>query len=100
MTKGVSYRAYYVANRQRILDTNNARAREKRQEENEDERQQRRERDRKAYNERKAKQIKDAFLARANDVEGDWKFVYQKLATLENLQRISNRQLDFLLTLQ
>ena len=100
MTKGASYRAYYVANRQRILDTNNARAREKRQEETEEEQQQRREKDRKAYNERKAKQIKDVLLTRANEVEGDWKIVYQKLATLENLQRISSRQLDFLLTLQ
>jgi hypothetical protein len=100
MTKGEAYRAYYVANRDRILETNKTRAREKRQEATEEEQQQRREKDRLAYHERKAKQIKEAFLTRVREVEGDWKIVYQKLAELQNLAHISKKQFDFLLTLR
>jgi hypothetical protein len=100
MTKGEAYRAYYVANRDRILETNKTRAREKRQGATEEQQRERREKDRIAYHERKAKQIKDAFLTRMGEVEGDWKIVYQKLSELQNLADISKKQFDFLLTLR
>lgn len=100
MTKGEAYRAYYVANRERILETNKTRAREKRQEATEEQQRERREKDRTAYHERKAKQIKEAFLTRAREVDSEWKVVYEKLATLQNLATISKKQFDFLLTLR
>lgn len=100
MTKGEAYRAYYMANRERILETNKTRAREKRQEATEEQQRERREKDRTAYYERKAKQIKEAFLTRAKEVDSEWKVVYEKLATLQNLATISKKQFDFLLTLR
>jgi hypothetical protein len=100
MTKGEAYRAYYVANRERILETNKTRAREKRQEATEEQQRETREKDRTAYHERKAKQIKEAFLTRAKEVGSEWKGVYEKLATLQNLATISKKQFDFLLTLR
>ena len=100
MTKGEAYRAYYVANRERILETNKTRAREKRQEATEEQQREKREKDRTAYHERKAKQIKEAFLTRVGEVEGDWKIVYQKLATLHNLGDISKKHFEFLLRLR
>jgi len=100
MTKGEAYRAYYVANRERILETNKTRAREKRQEATEEQQRETREKDRTAYHERKAKQIKEAFLTRAKEVGSEWKVVYEKLSTLQNLATISKKQFDFLLTLR
>jgi hypothetical protein len=103
MTKGESYRIYYLKNRERILEANKERgkeAREKRREASEEDKEKQRNKDRIAFYQRRAKHIKDALLLRASEVEGAWKTVYETLATARNLADITKKQMDFLLTLR
>jgi len=101
--KGEAYRAYYLANREKILEANKERSREyreKRRNASEEEQEERRNKDRIVFYQRRAKQIKEALLQRANEVDGDWRIVYQTLATVRNLADIPKKQMDFLLTLR
>jgi hypothetical protein len=102
MTKGEAYRAYYLANRERILEANRERGRayrEKRREASEEEQIKRREKDRNSFYERRSKNVKTLLLEKAEEVDDDWSVVYRKLATLNNLGDVSKKQLDFLLSL-
>ena len=101
--KGEAYRAYYLANRDKILEANKERSREyreKRRNASEEEQEVRRNKDRILFYQRRAKQIKDALLQRASEVEGDWRIVYRTLATVRNLADIPKKQMDFLLTMR
>ena len=93
-----AYRQYYQENREKILEANKERRRIKRQDETQ--RLRLREQERVAHYQRRAKDIKDAFLECAERAEGEWKTVYQKLATLHNLGSITAKQFEFLLTLR
>ncbi len=102
MTKGEAYRAYYVANRERILEANRERGRayrEKRRKASDAEQTKRREKDRNAFYQRRAKNTKTLLLEKAEDAADGWDIVYRKLATLTNLGDISKKHLNFLLSL-
>lgn len=92
MTKGEKYRAYYLANRERILDNNRERAAERREallyateEQLAEHRMKERERRIKA----RAVHYRASFEELAELCEEQWKPVYKSLASLEHLGELT-----------
>jgi mRNA degradation ribonuclease J1/J2 len=98
MTKGEKYRAYYLKNRERILEANRERGRayrERMREETDDDIiTEQREKQRETYIKRKSANVKNILLTHA---EGDTTGFFATLANAPDLHTVSRRQLEWLL---
>lgn len=103
MTKGASYRRYYLENRERILENNRERGREYRERirnGTEEEKAKHREAERNKFHKRKETHNKAVFeeLERIVD-DPEWKLVYKKLASYSNIGVLSEKTMGILSTL-
>lgn len=98
MTKGEKYRAYYLKNRERILEANRERGREYREKIKEmitdEEIAEQREKQRAQYIKRKANTVKKHLTERA---KADTTGFFATLANAPDLHTVSRRQLEWLL---
>jgi hypothetical protein len=96
MAKGAAFRAYYEANRERLLAAQRERAKARREGTSDEERAGLRE----AAQRRRAKAAAESFAAKAEHSDGDWKIVFATLAKAADLGAITKKQMDWLLALR
>jgi hypothetical protein len=94
MTKGDAYRAYYAANRERILEASRARRAQMAPPDG-----LAREKTREAAARRREKNTRAIFTALAETATGDLKTFYTTLAAAANLATLSQKQIDWLTSL-
>jgi hypothetical protein len=102
MTKGEAYRAYYQANRDKILEANRERAkvrREKLREADEEVKDKHREKLRLKEAKWRDTHYKATFEELSKIAGDDWKPVYAKLATAHNINQITPKMMEILTTL-
>lgn len=103
MTKGESYRRYYIENRERILENNRERGRETRERirnASEEDKAKRREKERTKFYKSKETHNKSVFEELGRIVEDpEWKLVYTKLASYSGVGVLSKKTMKILSTL-
>jgi hypothetical protein len=91
MTKGDAYRAYYLANRDRILEASRARRAQMAPPDGLS-----REKTREAATKRREKNTRAVFTGHAEATTGDLKTFFTTLAAAANLAALSQKQIDWL----
>lgn len=100
MTKGEKYRAYYEANKQKILEANRERAKERREklrEADAETKAKHREKLREKEVKHRTTHNKAALEQLSEITSGDWKVFYATLATATNLHAITPKMLEVLM---
>lgn len=100
MTKGEAYRTYYLANRERILQANKERRKEKAQNATTEEKQKQRISQRNKKNKIRSSHNKATFeeLAKITTGDGEWSQFYRILSTAHNLHLFTPQMVGLLAT--
>ena len=98
MTKGEAYRTYYLANRERILQANKERRKEKAQNATTEEKQKQRISQRNKKNKIRSSHNKATFEELAKITTGEWSQFYRILSTAHHLHLFTPQMVGLLAT--